>query len=441
MPSITDLLTADDKELRRKARIDSLVGMVDETCIDVKEVSGSLALWSKRISSESWLPPAVIQYLTNIEGQCRKVQKKLHDIKRLLGAFKKSQDVQAMLAPIEIERDVNQAKRLVNFYRVTLEPFLYHRSDPTRRGHGFTVEVLILFISDLYKTLGLTGEPMPLFSHSMSVDVFHEAYRVPQTMEFGVERWSLCAHEVGHKILQGPLIALVEDTVKYITDIILEKAAGVKKEMQEKWKKRLDLNQLVEELCSDILATIIMGPAYYRAALDDLKNSFFSMLEDQGRVLTHPPRELRLQVMSFVLEELGYASDKKLWSEIVVDDQTLSQGFDIMMKLGGEFITDPFGGFFGELFNQRAALLAKIRRQFPFLEQVALNAEKFPEVESRVSSFLNPLESMDKIYSAPNELPRSLDIVRALFTVIAKYPGFEHVVRLRAIRMLELSHF
>jgi hypothetical protein len=445
---MVDLLTRAELELLRKDQIEMLANVIESSMNDVRETGEAVGVWQKRIAKEAWLPSAVLAYLKTFKDQCFRARNNLHSYLRVLNVYKTnpSSIVKNVFDPIKFVRDAEDAQRMIRFYQTTLEPFLYERSDPMKRGQSFTLEALILFIDSLYKHLELSGIPMPLFSHApISTEIIHEAYRLPLYMEFGVDKWSLCAHEVGHKVFEGLSKTLLIEAESAIKTNILESVAKAQQDqVQESWRK-IDLKMQVEEMASDIFATMLMGPAYFLSSLGELRTNSFSQMhssakEDQTARFTHPPLELRFMVMLYVLEELGYRSNTKLWGSFIAETKSWRPCFDILLKLAANPANDLFGGFFGGLFESKASLRKKILERIPQLKKSTLDLETFQELPSKLEAALSPIIEMDSFYVYPQEIPSALDIVRGVPTFIARYSDFRETVRLRAIRLLELKY-
>lgn len=196
-------LTKNEREFIRIERIQTTVHIIHKAMEDLQRIRSSLQVWRNRIIKEGQLPPYIESYLDNFRNQCERVRGKLDYSAKLLNTCIKSPDKMYLLYRSRVDDDLKEARWMVDFYRGGLESFLYQRSDPAKQSHRFILEALILFITDLYKNLKLSGVPMPMFSHTLSIDLSQEAYRLPSEMEFKAERWCLCAHEIGHKVIQG----------------------------------------------------------------------------------------------------------------------------------------------------------------------------------------------------------------------------------------------
>lgn len=432
-----------------KALIIAIKDLIDSG----NDVSRSISLWESRIKKEAILPIGVVSYLDNINEQCRNCITNLRrDIAflRVLGT-QEPESLKTFLERFDIPSDIKDAKELLTFYRAGLEPFLYQRTDPARASLAFTFEALLLFINNIYHRLNITGLPMPLFSETLSVDVFREAYKIPTSMQFRLERWPVCLHEVAHKVLddvekrkEALSAALMSSLKKDIASRFDNESE--KQAIHEKWAK-MDAPSYLDELFADVLATIVMGPLYFRASLDMLRDNPFSRLyvAQSGDALlererpTHPPQELRFEMMLFTLEMMGYSSASKLWKLLKGRRRIWSQGFDFMMRVSSNPRTDPMGGFFKFAYDRRDMIYEMALNSTPYIRSSVMSLEKFQDLPNLLKPFLNPLESLEIAYESPDKIPSPFVIIAGIRRIIAEWKPFIETIRLRALRLIRLK--
>ena len=198
------------------------------------------------------------------------------------------------------------------------------------RAHGLRLPDRVVIAA---KTRG--GQlPMPV----SGVALIH----LPAGFERDVRSWPSIAHEVAHDLYQS--VDRLESDLHHRLRLPYHlPAPSVEMELDGTFIREM-FGPWLAEVFSDVLATVMLGPAYGETLRHDLRDRnaphrTAAVLARDGLIDRHPPARLRLYIASQVLRRLGREEEgRRLWQQWQADHPEV--GF-FYLPLGGQWVGVP----------------------------------------------------------------------------------------------------
>lgn len=165
---------------------------------------------------------------------------------------------------------------------------------------------------------------------------------VPGGFERDVRSWPLIAHEVAHDLYES-IDGFESDLHRRLGLPYHLPAPSVEMELDGRFVRDL-FGPWLAEVFSDVLATVMLGPAYGEALRNDLRDRnaphrTAAVLARDGLIDTHPPARLRLYIASQVLRRVGRKEEgDRLWQQWSADHPEVSFFY---LPLGGQWVGVP----------------------------------------------------------------------------------------------------